>query len=68
MMNVPLVRHAGIGLASIPVFRRILAVPLPDVLFLIISLVVPVHRVLKVTLTPNVYPVSQLFVCILNEL
>jgi hypothetical protein len=62
MMSVPSVRHAEIGLVSIPVFRRILAAPLPDVLFLIISLVVPAHLVQKVTLTPNVYLVSQLIV------
>ena len=62
MMNVHQVKHAGIGLALILVVRKIHAVQLQDVLFLITSQVVHVPLVLKVTHTPDVLQVSLVFV------
>ena len=61
MMNVHQVKHAGTGLALTLVVRKIHAVQLLDVQFLITSQVVHVLLVLKVTHTPDVLQVSLLF-------
>jgi hypothetical protein len=60
-MNVHQVKHAGTGLALTLVVRKIHAVQLLDVQFLITSQVVHVLLVLKVTHTPDVLQVSLLF-------
>ena len=58
MMSVLSVRHVEIGLVSIHVFRKILAVLVPGVLYQTTRQVAIVLLAQRVTLSPDVYQVS----------
>lgn len=60
MMSVLSVKHVEIGLVSIHVYRKILAVLVPDVLFQTTRQLALVLQAQRVTLSPDVYLVSSL--------
>jgi len=60
MMSVLSVRHVEIGHASTHAFRRILAVPVPGVLYQITRQLVLVLLAQRVILSPDVYLVSSI--------